>query len=636
MAPGQSASASVTLMNNGNAGTSFDVSADRRLPVFYAMEEASLLRTSFWSADLYPDTVFNSWSGTDSDPQDIGFSFTLFGKEYTSFSVSQYGFCTLIAPGGATATLKPFSSTETVAQSTVRYDLVKNGQLVIAWGNGTGHEFQLRLNDSGIFEFLYQDGSWSGGEIGVTAGTLSQTFDYVPGQDDSNAIRLLPETWVSFAPDHGELDGFGDAQVLTFYADAAEIETPASYAFTATVDWGGSADEIDVTVIVESESMELAAPADFAFSGPAGYISTPAILTVTNIGNVPLSYAVIDGGLWDADYTTEELESTQWRHIPETLDTVLDGTVLDTEPVAIGFPFVFFGRTVSNLTVWTDGILTFDDGAYIAPYYADLVLDENASVRVLTDASLDRFTVTWDKLAEPESGVEDQTFQVVLHRDGTIYLNYQELTGRVFDEVLRVETNLVTETTYVTNTIGNYTWVDEVETVVGTNLVTVYNEDFSQRSFELTPGMLQVIRFSPVSGTIPVGETADIQLIGDARSLTEGAIAGTYLDFVYAGGTNTVDVTFTATNSTGPIPDRIRTAMWGTEEPVVSFELNPDGSRMLSWPSAGDSLSRVYQVLYTTDLAEGWMPLATVTNQTVYLDFEHSNEPVIFYKITVK
>ncbi|MBI9021168.1 MAG: hypothetical protein JEZ10_07945, partial [Verrucomicrobia bacterium] len=764
VAPGQIGSGSVTLTTDGDEAAPFTVTADAQLPVLYTVETQSVSRLSFWSADVQPDTVFNSWTETDSAPMDIGFGFTLFGTEYTSFSVSQYGFLTLSNTVGATAQLAPFQTTATVNQSTIRYDRVGNEQLVIAWGNDTGREFQLRLHADGTFDYLYEIGAWGAGTIGLSADSISQTINHSPGQTGNDALHLAPETWVSFSPAEGTLPAVS-TRLLTFTADATAIPSPATYTFTATVDWGGTSDEIDVTVIVDAPYVQLDVPATVAFSGLAGYISPPAILTVTNSGNVPLTYSITDTGLRDAGYASESVDY-QWRHIPETIDTVLSESVLDTEPVAIGFPFVFFGRTRTNLTVETDGTLIFDDGASITPYSAGLFLDGNAQIRMLTDASLDHFTVTWEKLVQPGGG-EDQTFQAVLNRDdGTIRFNYMQLTGNWRDGVIRltdgttvagtlinddtierIEEIPVIETTYVTNQIGNYVQIFKVETVVGTNTVITYTENANRQSLEFAPGQSRIITFSPIFGTIVVGATADITLVGNASSLTEGGgntvtndtlltfcaesvqpleqtlvsasdqyewirsvsnsdewylarlggvapriprptnvyINGAYraektpgelawqtwgwgnndpgvidFDTIYIRSDNvdwdpddrpadyirkkphsvteSTAVTFTATNSLEtayPAPAVVK-AMWGTDEPVVKSQQNSDGSHTLSWPAAQDDLSRTYNVLYTTSLSDPWTLLDTVKNATSYVDDQHNNEPVIFYKVTVQ
>jgi hypothetical protein len=149
-----------------------------------------------------------------------------------------------------------------------------------------------------------------------------------------------------------------------------------------------------------------------------------------------------------------------------------------------------------------------------------------------------------------------------------------------------------------------------------------------------------------VGGSLSVGQTAIISLKGNATGLTDDGSNdvdfSTDLTFNYEGGSPSVGVTFTATNSVevaypafSATALAIAAATWGTDDPVVSSTLNPDGSRTLSWPAAEDNESRVYSVWYTTDLCDGWTLLGSVTNATGYLDDEHMNEPVIFYKAKV-
>ena len=101
---------------------------------------------------------------------------------------------------------------------------------------------------------------------------------------------------------------------------------------------------------------------------------------------------------------------------------------------------------------------------------------------------------------------------------------------------------------------------------------------------------------------------------------------------------NKTDVSFNALNSlesTIATP-AVRAAMWGSDNPVVSSVLNADGSRMLSWPAPADTLSRTYTVWFTTRLTSPWQLLAEVKNFTEYVDDQHNDEPVIFYRVTVQ
>jgi len=659
VAPGATASASVTLSNIGNSNGLFTVTADARRPFTYDVDVQSKRRQSF---DLMgvplPGTLFTNWSGTTSAPMDIGFAFPLFGTKYTTFTVSQNGFITLGSSGSETVQVTPFQTATAAGQSTIRYKKTTD-RLIVAWGNDgiekNGTEFQVWLNTDGTVEYLYELGTWGSGTIALG----NQAITHTPGQTGQDSLLLSPgDTWVTIPPS-GSV-GVGGTQSLTFSADAPAGQAAGAYPFTTTVNWGSDSADIAVTVVVEADRVQLLAPATFTFSGPAGSISPPATLTVTNSGNVPLSYVITDTGVRNASYGFNGTAGYQWTDIPAAANYILDASELGTRSVPIGFPFVFFGTTYTNLTVGKDGTLTLGTSANrIIPFSAGLTLDGNSSVRFFTDLSLTRFVATWENLAQPGGGA-DQTFQAILTRDGRIRFNYQRLSGNWPTGIIRLNgsstlsgtlsnstttvttTNVVTTTGYVTNWIGNFSFVSETNVVVGTNVVTTYTDTANRQAVEFTPGKQQIITCSPVSGTIQEGKTANITLRGDARSLAAGGTntvsTSTTLAFGYARTSRSVAVTFNATNSTVkayPLSAEIVEATWGAD-PMVSIQQNSDGSRTLSWPAANDPYNRIYTVLYTTSLSDPWKPLAIVTNLTSHTDLDHFSEPVIFYKVTVE
>jgi hypothetical protein len=194
-------------------------------------------------------------------------------------------------------------------------------------------------------------------------------------------------------------------------------------------------------------------------------------------------------------------------------------------------------------------------------------------------------------------------------------------------------------------TIGNVSVVTDDPIPTGgltgeTNIVST----LSRVSTLTVPTQPRIITFSPVSGTVAAGETADIVLRGDARSLTAGAPANsvtnsTSLQFSYETSTAVSAVQFIATNSVETtFNPAVQADMWGTADgsAIVTSDTNADGSRTLSWPAANDTLSRTYTVWHTTSLSSPWEWLATVVNGTVYIDGANNTEPVIFYKVTVE
>ena len=609
VAPGETESVDLILLNEGNMGTTFTVTDDNRLTDSYTVTPDSVRRESFSRAGLAPETVFDDWDETNSVPMDIGFDFQLFGTTYHEFSVNQAGFVTLTSTTGEVAELFPFRSNSEADQSTIRYEK-DNDQLVIAWGNTYEDdedtlEFQVVLSVDGSIQYLYEyeyesGASWGAGEIGLSNERYEQILTHTPGQKGRDALHLSPDSWLTIAPPSGTISGFGGEQTLTF-----SVEAPASAlgeeVSTVTITGDDNAVAVVVTVVVEAEIELLAASTNFVFSGPAGFISPQAILTMTNAGNVSLDYTITDRGLADAGYTNESV-SPQWREIPDVVAYEIEESDLGAVPVEIGFPFIFFGNTFTSLVVEVDGTLTFENGDSLSVYPAGLSYDNNSLVLKRFNVSRGRFVVTWKNMAELGAG-DDQTFQVELYPDGSIFMNYFRL-----DDL------------DVTNDVN---WV-------------------SQESVERNYAIPRLFSFDPAYGTLLPGETAEITLTGDARSLSAGgdtnAVAETTLEFNYSTTNVSVDVTFIATNSleSAFASQKVRAAMWGSDDPVVSSTLNAEGSRTLSWPAPADRLSRAYTVWFATRLGDTWQPLAVVKNGTSFVDDEHNNEPVVFYKVTVQ
>ncbi len=667
--PGAVGSGSLSVKNFGNAGTVFTVDAD--VPSLYTFDDHNAQLQSFWSAEVTPGTVF-SWTSSvsESDEQSIGFPFHLFGTDYTGFSAGTDGTMTLMADDGSEATLVAYPLSTGAAQSSLRFR-IEGGRLVVAWNNNSegsavGPEFQAWLNSDGTIQFLYANGDWDEGEVGMEDSQNSQLISYTPRSEGWTGLLMEPYAWITYETSGTVSAEYGDTANVLFTADASAWSSGSTFSndFTATVSWGDQSVPAVVTVALEKEVYSLDVPSSVAFSGPAGSISLPAKLTVTNSGNVALSYTIRNSSARSAGYDwTEGLY--KWRHIPDTLSTVVDFSETSAVEVPIGFPFVFYGTTYSNVTVLSSGRLTFDGGEAIVPFSAGLEIDSNADVRYVTDAGKTSFTVNWLNMNQSAGG-DDHTFEAVLRPDGTISFNYQSLDTGWTDGTMLVSgagstsASLFNDSTsselavYTTNSmwvtnlvIGSFVDRELVETVT-TNYVTVYDDTVSSQGLLFTPGeAVDIISYSPVSGTVPVDGTADITLRGDARDLSAGGANDvgftSTLAFLSDGDTETATVVFTATGSADTAYPEMTAlsaakalvaANWGSDTPVVSVELNSDGSRTLSWDEPADSFNRLYTVYSSTNLAVGaWEFVGTVTNLTSYVDT--NNAPVIFYKAEV-
>ena len=666
---GRTNSAQVALSNTGNVSTPFSVSYNAA-PV-YALQLNAETRVPFNTkpADFYPDTVLTNWSGTTT-VVNIGFNFLLDGGSYTNVTVDQAGSVSL-----GNRKLSPFAREALVAPSQIRYQKTAD-RLVVAWGvdgiEGNATECQVWLNSDGTVQYLYEYGTWPLADANGLVGAvefLSSKYSYTPGTVRMDGLLFTPKAWMTCSPSSGTVDGFGATQTLTVTADASLTRGTSTNVFTVTVSGEGSSTLIDVTVIVRRAGFKLDVPTAFSFTGPAGSISPAAYLTVTNSGDSSLTYVISDNSGKSGGYITNAADYI-WSDVPVLADTVLETSDLDQTPVEIGFPFVYFGTAYTSLTVGVNGTLTMGTSTvnkisvFAPPVASKLLLDENSSVRVLRNASGTRFVVLWENLAQTGGG-QDQTFEAVLYRNGKIDFNYKQMganwsagliqlvnsgsttvKGSLSNATTTVTTtNYVTTVGYVDKVIGNATIQIETNRVTATNIVTTYTAAANGQVIEFIPKLPQVITASPIFGTIPAGQTADIALVGDARSLTPGGSrsvsTNTTLTFSY-GTTNTATckVTFTASNSVDAVfsAPELAVAAWGDANPKISVEVNADGTRTLSWPSAHDSYSRTYQIWYTTDLNVDWVELQTpvLTDVSSWVDDTHKTTPVVFYKITVR
>jgi hypothetical protein len=572
---GETVSGVVTVTNTGNFGTPFTVTHDGRVPVYYTstnkvefVEDLEL----FWPADFEPDTVF-TWSGTNTTAMAIGFPFILYGIPYDTFSVTQDGTIALSSSTTVTnrATLLPFGRSNLVDKATIRYRKSAD-RLVVSWGhtypNDTGTlESQAWLNSDGTIQCLYEDGVWGAGIVGMKdyraivnynndvtgyAQKNVQTNSYTPGSRGKEWLLWTSIPWVTWTPTNTVIGGAGASKTVTFVADTTNLPvTPATTnRFTALINWDGNSYPIDVTVyIIEPANVNLLdVPATFTFSGPAGFISPPASMTISNRGTVSLPYIITDDIPRSEGYDLNWVDY-QWRHIPDTSETVLKASDLNSKAIPIGFPFAFFGTVYTNVTVSTTGTLTFAFLEKIIPCAADLMLDDNAQVRYLTNIEKTEFTVNWLNMNQP-GGDPDQTFEVVLRRDGSFLLNYQRLglgwtnsmtsverfdhtdsanttwlfgyRGTLINDVTSwIENVITTNTVYVTNSIGNYHMVTTTNTYT-TNSVRVFADEVIRQSLEFVPVQLHtdIISVSPQAGTVAPTNTAVITLRGDARRLT--------------------------------------------------------------------------------------------------------------------
>jgi murein tripeptide amidase MpaA len=109
----------------------------------------------------------------------------------------------------------------------------------------------------------------------------------------------------------------------------------------------------------------------------------------------------------------------------------------------LGFNFDYYGQSYNSVSISTNGFLTFtstssaygnagiptaaEPNALIAPFWDDLNPDNGGTIYYYADAAAQTFTVQFDQVVH-YGGADPESFEVVLHADGSILMQYQSVS----------------------------------------------------------------------------------------------------------------------------------------------------------------------------------------------------------------
>jgi hypothetical protein len=173
-------------------------------------------------------------------------------------------------------------------------------------------------------------------------------------------------------------------------------------------------------------------------------------LPLQNVGTQPLHYSLSVANdrysVWRSDNANGP--TYQWRELPADAKVLQFDTRAITTEIPIGFAFRAFNSVVTQTVIAKHGMLSLlepfnytdfsggclPDNAFLfntfAPFRADLDPARGGQVRYATFAEEGLFVVSFEQVPL-RTGAQDQhyTFQVLLHRDGRVVYQYQQLAA---------------------------------------------------------------------------------------------------------------------------------------------------------------------------------------------------------------
>jgi hypothetical protein len=217
-----------------------------------------------------------------------------------------------------------------------------------------------------------------------------------------------------------------------------------------------------------------------------------------------------------------------------------------TSAIAIGFPFSYYGNSYTTVKACSNGFLTFTDtddeylnesipnstspNDILAVYWDDLNPETGGAVYSYVDSSNQRFIVQWDAVRHYYDG-NPQTFQLILHEDGTIIYQY----------------HTVSEATDCT--VG-------IESPAGTDgLQIVFNgaylhDELAVRISDASP--VPWLSVAPLAGVVDPMSEVDLTVSYDAAGLSDGMYSAILELASNDQDEPTIDVPVTLTVSSDP------------------------------------------------------------------------------------
>ncbi|WP_433205451.1 carboxypeptidase regulatory-like domain-containing protein [Dactylosporangium sp. CS-047395] len=424
------------------------------------------------SAPFVPadDTVLALTGDDAAQPVDLPFAMPFYGQAPTSLWVSTNGLITLDnpnlvqeypvnesypipSPNGPSGVIAPFwDDLEIDASSSVRTATVgtaPNRRFVVEWRNATmWSDHSARLTAEAI---LGEDGSISFGYQGLDT-ALERGAEATVGIADATGSTGSVVSFLQAGLAEGESPSF------TYPRD---VPLPTG-TISGSVTVAGSAPAGGVVVLLDGPNLgdgistvtdglgryhfDNLFPGSYTalarYCGQSGTASP--VLANGETATVPLALSAAPAA--SGSYTCTEAPAA---FVPGDTDTGITGDDVFGR-ISTPFPITLYGQSSSAISVDTDGAIFLADisgyhsgygvrmpdvaapnGGIIAPFWDDLIVDEQSSVltRTIGAAPSRRFVVEWHNVIFWENRTARVSIEVVFDESGAITFNYAGLEG---------------------------------------------------------------------------------------------------------------------------------------------------------------------------------------------------------------
>ncbi len=717
MLPGAAATnTQIVVTNSGNAALTFTMTDNGSWRPFYAVTLGTRGSLDFVAANTVialKDSNTNSINieaanAGVSSATNIGFSFPFYGTTYSNFYVTADGYIGLSnttnvpwisadripypTTNGA-ALIAPFWGTLNSPAGSIK-TIRKDAYLVISYtgvskeSGAVNLQFQVALFTNGCIDLRYNNITGitnSYGLTNVTIGIQGSTTDYTNltvAPVNGTSIRLVPQQdqWVAYTPSQNVTVNPLGSQVITFRADASGRMAGSGTNFNAWFSWStGGSNVVAVSANILAATPGYSAVSSLSFTGSSEQVTSVPFI-ITNSGTGPLNFTISNSISSSAGYINNTNSAYSWIDISATGSNIVlidpsSSPYITAEDegfsamIPLKFTFPFYGGSYTQFSVSVNGALRLDTTGrvvalgrldspnslmpvqMIAPYWGDLVKDENATIKYLSTS--EQLVITWENIRQYGIGCgSNLTFQAILKPSGDITFQYKKLEGRGWPNTtigLRDTSARIRQA----DIRQSGDWSVSTSSVSG-SVYTQYVDAVSSRAVQFPPAQIQVIGYTPSSGSISAASNAVIIITGDASNQSAGTnsvVTNVTLTISHnaSGGPASLSVTFTATNSQESafvraaasevfMTDEQKTFGTAAFTPVIRHD--PAIGTLLSWTPPEDGAQRTYIIYCTSDLTipfDQWTEIATVTRGTSYLDTNEIRlaEPVIYYRVSV-